>query len=68
MGVYEARVVWNRGDQPFSDNKYGRGHDWRFDGGATVRGSSAPSAMIPPPLSVMSTMTAASEAVTKTPK
>ncbi|WP_415288598.1 OsmC family protein [Brevundimonas sp. S1H14] len=51
MSQHVAVVEWNRGDQPFSDNKYGRGHDWRFDGGAVVRGSSAPSPMIPPPLS-----------------
>lgn len=51
MSQHVAVVAWNRGDQPFSDNKYGRGHDWRFDGGAVVRGSSAPSPMIPPPLS-----------------
>ncbi|KAJ8135541.1 hypothetical protein OY671_011246, partial [Metschnikowia pulcherrima] len=51
MSQHVAVVEWNRGDQPFSDNKYGRGHDWRFDGGAVVRGSSAPSPMIPPPSS-----------------
>lgn len=51
MSVHQATVEWRRGDQPFTDNQYARAHDWRFDGGAVVRGSSAPSAMLPPPLS-----------------
>ena len=38
-----ATVEWTRGDQPFVDNKYARAHVWRFDGGAEVPGSSAPS-------------------------
>ena len=38
-----AAVEWTRGDQPFIDNKYARAHVWRFDGGAVVPGSSAPS-------------------------
>lgn len=50
MGVYTATVEWSRGDQPFIDNRYSRAHDWRFDGGAVVRGSSAPDS-VPPPLS-----------------
>jgi organic hydroperoxide reductase OsmC/OhrA len=50
MSAHRATVEWRRGDQPFSDNKYGRGHDWRFDGGAVVRGSSAPSS-VPEPMS-----------------
>lgn len=50
MSAHRATVEWRRGEQPFSDNKYGRGHDWRFDGGAVVRGSSAPSS-VPEPLS-----------------
>ena len=36
MGVYEARVVWNRGDQPFLDKRYSRAHSWSFDGGAVA--------------------------------
>ncbi len=51
MSQHTAIIEWKRGDQPFSDNKYSRAHDWTFDGGAVVRGSSTPSAMIPPPLS-----------------
>lgn len=42
MSEHTATVEWTRGDQPFSDGRYSRAHDWRFDGGATVRGSSAP--------------------------
>lgn len=50
MSQHVAVVEWSRGDQPFADNKYSRGHDWRFDGGAVVRGSSAPSG-VPEPMS-----------------
>lgn len=50
MAEYVATVEWSRGGQPFLDNKYSRAHDWRFDGGAVVRGSSAPSS-VPVPLS-----------------
>lgn len=50
MSQHVAVVEWNRGDQPFADNTYSRGHDWRFDGGAVVRGSSAPSG-VPEPMS-----------------
>lgn len=51
MSEHTATVEWSRGDQPFSDNRYARAHDWRFDGGAVVRGSSAPSTIVPAPLS-----------------
>ena len=50
MGVYEARIAWSRGDQPFLDKRYSRAHDWTFDGGAVVPGSSAPSS-VPVPMS-----------------
>jgi organic hydroperoxide reductase OsmC/OhrA len=50
MAEYLATVEWSRGDQPFLDNAYSRAHDWRFDGGAVVRGSSAPSS-VPVPMS-----------------
>lgn len=50
MSEHVATIEWSRDGQPFSDNKYGRAHDWRFDGGAVVRGSSAPSS-VPEPLS-----------------
>jgi organic hydroperoxide reductase OsmC/OhrA len=50
MTEYLATVEWVRGDQPFLDNRYARAHDWRFDGGAVVRGSSAPES-VPVPMS-----------------
>jgi organic hydroperoxide reductase OsmC/OhrA len=40
---YSATVSWRR--QPpekFSDNRYSRAHQWRFDGGAVVPASSSP--------------------------
>jgi organic hydroperoxide reductase OsmC/OhrA len=39
---YEARVTWQRDGAKFTDNRYGRGHEWSFDGGVTVRASSSP--------------------------
>jgi len=51
MSEHIATIEWSRGDQPFLDKRYARAHDWRFDGGAEVRGSSAPSDLVPPPLS-----------------
>lgn len=43
-GIHEATVEWRAGEgEPFLTRKYSRGHSWRFDGGAEVRGSSAPS-------------------------
>ena len=50
MGVYEAKIIWERGDQPFLDKRYSRAHTWTFDGGAVVPGSSAPSS-VPLPMS-----------------
>lgn len=50
MSEHIATVEWRRGDQSFADNGYSRAHDWRFDGGAVVRGSSAPSS-VPAPMS-----------------
>jgi len=48
MSRYTARVVWERGDQPFVDNRYSRAHRWRFDGGGEVRASSSPDVVKPP--------------------
>jgi len=39
---YQARIHWERGGAPFTDNRYSRGHSWHFDGGVTVPASSAP--------------------------
>ena len=50
MSEHVATVEWTRDGQVFTDNQYARAHDWRFDGGAVVRGSSAPSS-VPVPLS-----------------
>ncbi|HYC97233.1 OsmC family protein [Brevundimonas sp.] len=50
MSEHLATIEWRRDGQAFSDNKYARAHDWRFDGGAVVRGSSAPSS-VPVPMS-----------------
>lgn len=40
--AYKATVRWERGAQIFTDNRYSRGHLWRFDGGIEVPGSSSP--------------------------
>lgn len=50
MHRYEARIAWTRRGAAFTDNRYGRGHDWSFDGGATVRASASP-AHVPAPMS-----------------
>lgn len=50
MSEHIATVEWSRDGQSFADNGYSRAHDWRFDGGAVVRGSSAPSS-VPAPMS-----------------
>ena len=40
---YLATVSWKRdSSEPFTDNKYSRGHSWSFDGGVTVPASSSP--------------------------
>ena len=48
---YRATVRWTRqAGEVFTDNRYGRGHVWVFDGGIEVPASSAPSS-VPLPLS-----------------
>jgi len=42
MHEYSATVEWHRNGAVFSDRRYSRAHVWRFDGGATVPGSSSP--------------------------
>jgi len=39
---YRARIHWERGAAPFTDNRYSRGHTWHFDGGVEVPASSSP--------------------------
>jgi organic hydroperoxide reductase OsmC/OhrA len=51
MHTYEATIAWQRGDQAFTDNRYSRGHTWRFDGGAEVAASSSPLS-VPLPMSI----------------
>ena len=50
MSTYTAAVSWQRGTQPFIDNKFSRRHAWRFDGGIEVAASSSPH-VVPVPLS-----------------
>lgn len=45
MSEHKAKVVWNRGDHEFTYQKYSRDHDWRFEGGQTVRASASPQYM-----------------------
>jgi organic hydroperoxide reductase OsmC/OhrA len=42
---YRATVRWKRDGAAFTDQKYSRGHLWRFDGGVEVPASSAPSSV-----------------------
>ncbi len=40
---YKATVAWKRAEgEAFTDLKFSRGHEWSFDGGVTVPGSSSP--------------------------
>ena len=48
MSHYVATVAWTRGEQPFTDGKYSRGHVWRFDGGIEVPAASSPHVVKPP--------------------
>lgn len=42
MSEYIATISWQRNGAVFTDNKYSRAHQWKFDGGVTVPGSSSP--------------------------
>lgn len=42
MSEYIATISWQRNGAVFTDNKYSRVHQWKFDGGVTVPGSSSP--------------------------
>src|SRR5438046_1878005 len=42
MASYNVTIRWQRGDQPFVDNRYSRAHVLQFDGGVEVPGSSSP--------------------------
>jgi organic hydroperoxide reductase OsmC/OhrA len=47
---FQAQVQWHRSGQPFTDGRYSRAHEWRFDGGLTVPASSSPLS-VPLPMS-----------------
>jgi organic hydroperoxide reductase OsmC/OhrA len=51
MHEHKAVVSWSRQGAAFTDNRYSRGHRWRFDGGVEVPASASPH-VVPPPLSV----------------
>lgn len=51
MADYTATVAWERNGAVFTDNRYSRGHRWKFDGGVEVPASSSPH-VVPEPLSV----------------
>jgi organic hydroperoxide reductase OsmC/OhrA len=50
MSTYTATIAWQRDGQPFTDRRYRRHHQWRFDGGAVVAASSSPQ-VVPLPMS-----------------
>jgi organic hydroperoxide reductase OsmC/OhrA len=53
MSEHTATISWTRAaDAAFVDKKYSRGHEWKFDGGVKVPGSSSP-ANVPTPFSVL---------------
>ncbi len=51
MAAHTATVAWTLKDgDDFASGKYSRAHEWRFDGGAVVPASPAPS-VVPAPMS-----------------
>src|SRR5262245_22490310 len=51
MGKYTAVISWERNGATFTDNRYSRGHAWKFDGGIEVRASASPH-VVPLPHSI----------------
>ncbi|HYN46459.1 MAG TPA: hypothetical protein VES64_07185, partial [Allosphingosinicella sp.] len=49
MSRHTAEIAWES-DGDFTSGKYSRRHQWRFDGGAVVAGSSSPT-VVPEPMS-----------------
>lgn len=49
MSSHVAEIAW-RSDGEFTSGRYSRRHEWRFDGGAVVAGSSSPT-VVPAPMS-----------------
>ena len=50
MQQFEAKLVWERGEQDFAGQRYSRAHEWHFDGGLRVPASSSPLS-VPLPMS-----------------
>jgi organic hydroperoxide reductase OsmC/OhrA len=50
MYQFEAKLIWERGEQAFADQRYSRAHEWIFDGGLRVPASSSPLS-VPLPMS-----------------
>jgi organic hydroperoxide reductase OsmC/OhrA len=50
MKTFDASLAWERGAQPFLDQRYSRAHAWQFDGGLSVPASSSPLS-VPLPMS-----------------
>jgi organic hydroperoxide reductase OsmC/OhrA len=46
MSTYTVTISWKRNGEVFTDNRYSRRHEWRFDGGTTLTASSSP-AVVP---------------------
>jgi organic hydroperoxide reductase OsmC/OhrA len=42
MATHTATIDWQLHEGPFTDRRYSRAHQWRFDGGAVVSASSSP--------------------------
>ena len=42
MHRYTADIHWTRQGSTFTDNRYSRVHEWRFDGGVVLPASSSP--------------------------
>jgi organic hydroperoxide reductase OsmC/OhrA len=51
MSQYRVLIKWRRNGAAFTDNRYSRGHSWKFDGGLEIRASASPH-VVPLPLSV----------------
>lgn len=51
MSDHIAKIIWQRGDQVFSDGKYARKHSISFDGGFSI--PCAPTTSIQPPLGAL---------------
>jgi organic hydroperoxide reductase OsmC/OhrA len=46
MSTCTATISWERNGEVFTDNRYSRRHEWRFDGGVRLAASSSP-AVVP---------------------